>query len=411
MAPHWLLSSLEQSNDYFDSLVEMIPSNFYKQPNDQRFEEDEMITTKTSKYFKGTNKESLVAKKGRHKASKASMEESVTTSRVRSRQEDVEESVDIGKINSPHKKLKTNDSKEIRGSRIEALRTRLQEKIAERQKTSPLPKEGIISKRAARRSEKIKRIEMAKARRAAGGQQSAQQNSNKEKKNLNAVTGTKSQALEVPADDIKIPPKEDLDTVDFNKLAGLSKPAPAYKNNKSLANIGKKKSLDRLLAEAEQKQKRLKELKEGDTSDQAEAAKILWNDAIKEATGERLNDNPAAIRKKLKRKQKQKEKSVKNWASRVEKVEEAKNERQKIRNHNLEKRKLGGTIAANLSKKKIVDAEADEEGNEPRKKGRMGPYAGNGRAGFEGRKREYLNGKEDTAKNVIPNNKAKSKTQ
>ena len=54
--------------------------------------------------------------------------------------------------------------------------------------------------------------------------------------------------------------------------------------NKSLKNKGKKKSLERLLEEAEAKKARLRQLKESDAlEDKEKAKKIEWGDALKAA--------------------------------------------------------------------------------------------------------------------------------
>lgn len=75
-------------------------------------------------------------------------------------------------------------------------------------------------------------------------------------------------------------------------------------------------------------------------------------------------------------------------------------ERQSIRNHNLKQRGIGGNAGANLSSKRIKDAEAGVDngtgagGEKKAKRPRQGPHAG-GRAGFEGKKQDFINkGKE-----------------
>ena len=182
--------------------------------------------------------------------------------------------------------------------------------------------------------------------------------------------------------------------VDFGGIAGLSKKA-AYLDNKSLAKSGgKKKSLDRLLADAEKKRDRLQELKTGTEEDKEKAARIMWGDTLKEASGERVRDDPALIKKAMKRKAKKKAKSAKAWETRMDQLKEAKDQRQKIRSHNLQQRKVGGQIAANLSKKRIVtEDDKHEKGDKKEKRPRLGPYAGAGkeRAGFEGRRTKFIN--------------------
>jgi hypothetical protein len=62
-------------------------------------------------------------------------------------------------------------------------------------------------------------------------------------------------------------------------------------------------------------------------------------------------------------------------------------ERQTIRTHNLNARKLGGKVGANLSKKRIVGADGDNNKDNKNDSRRLS------RAGFEGRKPGFLNGK------------------
>lgn len=266
------------------------------------------------------------------------------------------------------------------GTRIEALRARLRAKIAERQSQRPggVQSPDAVSKRAARRAEKQRRVEAAKKRADKGGSTRVGKSDAKKYKVsdaelggtvVNTGRGAKSTSRE-----------EDLAGVDFGGIAGLSKKA-TYLDNKSLAKSGgKKKSLDRLLADAEKKRDRLQELKAGTEEDKEKAMRIQWGDTLKEATGERVRDDPALIRKAMKRKAKKKAKSAKAWEARTEQLKDAKDQKQKIRSHNLEKRKLGGK-----------DTEGKKE-----KRPRLGPYAGAGaggksRAGFEGKRQAFIN--------------------
>ncbi|GMI32393.1 hypothetical protein TeGR_g7872, partial [Tetraparma gracilis] len=134
-------------------------------------------------------------------------------------------------------------------------------------------------------------------------------------------------------------------------------------------------------------------------------------DALLAANGERVRDDPAMIKKAMKRKEKQKAKSTAKWNARIETTAEAMTEKQKIRKHNLDKRKLGGEEGMHLSSKRIKDAEEDSK----EKKKRLGPHAMKGRddkfskddgegggkaagkggkgggAGFGGRKTDFIN--------------------
>ena len=174
----------------------------------------------------------------------------------------------------------------------------------------------------------------------------------------------------------------DLETLDFGKLAGLNPTPKHYQNNKSLANLNKKKNLEKLLADAEQKKQRLEELKKGSEEEKKKAQSLMWSDTLKEASGDRVKDDPAKLKIALKRKVAKKQKSAKAWKSRMEQTKEKMDERQKIRKHNLDKRKEGGSTGANLSSKRIA-----KEGDEEKGGRRLS------RAGFEGKKQDFLNQK------------------
>lgn len=257
------------------------------------------------------------------------------------------------------------------------MRAKLHAKLAEqrgtRSENNPSSSASDVSKRAARRAEKQRRQEEAKAKKKKkSALTKAEKSTNKKKFTIaNADTnGTNAS------------PATDLQNLDFGKLAGLNQ-TKNFINNKSLANLNKKKNLEKLLADAETKRAKLEEYKR--SGDEEKATKMLWGDALKEASGDRVKDDPNKLKKKLKQRQAKKEKSQKAWKSRMGQTKEKMDDRQRIRSHNLEKRKQGGSTAANLSSKRIKDDEHVEGDAKPRRS----------RAGFEGLKRDFLNsGKE-----------------
>jgi len=142
-----------------------------------------------------------------------------------------------------------------------------------------------------------------------------------------------------------------------------------------------------MLSEAEEKKRRLKELKSSSNPDDKEKAKrMMWGDTLKAADGEIIRDDPEKIKKAMKKKEKKKAKSAKQWEDRINTVADSMLEKQRIRKHNLEKRKLGGTEAANLSSKRIAEDDDAKDGEGGKKKQRLGPHSSKGRAGFEGKK-------------------------
>lgn len=377
---HNLLHELQENNGFFDHLVDMIPASLYVAGNsgDDKY---------NPKYFKGQSKESKEARRARNKASKRlklDPEKAETTNDAKRRlaREEEQEEVDSdgnGIIDSgtnketishstPIKSPKMDDNSNTQSSmsRIEALRAKLHAKLAEKQGNRP-SNPNKVSKRAARRAEKQRRQEEAKKRRAM---------SKVETKANQYVIGKKDDGTT----------ESDLANLDFGKLTGLKTAPKNFENNKSLANINKKKNLQKMLADAEEKKRKLEELKRSESdTDKLKAEKLAWSDALKEATGERIKDDPNKLKKALKRKIAKKEKSAKAWKSRMEQTKQKMDERQKIRKHNLTKRSQGGSVGANLSKKRIVDSAADE-GEEKRSSRKS-------RAGFEGKKKGFLNGK------------------
>src|SRR2546421_5198750 len=67
--------------------------------------------------------------------------------------------------------------------------------------------------------------------------------------------------------------------------------------------------------------------------------KDLWLNARKRAHGERVRDNTSLLKKALKRKDKAKKKSEREWNERMEGVKKSQDARQKKREDNLRKRK------------------------------------------------------------------------
>jgi len=364
-----LLSDLEGHNKYFDEVVNLFPATLYITGNtgDEAF---------NPKYMKGQNKESKEARRARIKEaqlSKSDPEKVETTLEAKRRLAQDEKVVKPGDTQMPTniEEVNSMDIEKPGLSRIEILRAKLHQKIAEKAALCPKPANGTISKRAKRRAEKLKRIEDAKRR-----------------KHGHSPAVDKSPKI-VVIEEVKEPVSKakDLSGIDFGNIAGLAK-TPHYLDNKSLNATGKKKKLEKLLEDAENKIKRMKELKEGSESEQKKASKMEWGDAFKQANGVRVRDAPDKIKKAIKQKAKKKAKSAAAWKSRTKDMKEKQNERQQIRRHNLDKRKKGGVLAANLSKKKIVDLEGARESE---KKKRTGPHAAKGRAGFEGRKADFLN--------------------
>lgn len=413
MTSQQLLAELQADNAFFDQLVDMIPSKLYIAGHSG----DDY----NPKYFKGQSKESKEARRAQNKqAKRAKLDPSLseTTTQLKQRLEQVGTSNSSTKIKKPSKgpstvhvplvpvakvspasssdttknnkngnsRATTTTSDEPNGmSRIEALRQKLQAKLAEKQAMRPTSDPSSVSKRAARRAEKKRRREEAIRRK-----KKTTSDAESDKNNKRSTTLTTQ--LSSTHDD----PLADLAQVDFGLLSGLNSNSNSNytETNKALRNLTKTKNLEKMLADAQAKKQRLEELKHSqDAQDKEKAANIEWGDVIKEASGTRVKDDPAKLKKTLKRKEVKKQKSAKAWKARMEQTQQKMDERQKIRNHNLQKRKMGGAAGANLSKNRIATEETEGGGGANKKEGNRRLS----RPGFEGRKQDFLNKKKSTS--------------
>ena len=427
-----LFEDLYNDNLFFDSVVDMIPAKLYV----KGLSGDDF----NPKYFKGQAKESKEARRAHNKLAKRAKldpSQAETTTQMKRRLEEQEqrdedeEENDHSNINknprsggvskkghrgaggallptSPASKKPGEAGKAVAAvtpdgkinggkngsniSRIDALRAKLHAKIAEKRGQRPTDP-SVVSKRAARAAEKKKRKEEAAARKKQKATQSIAERGANDKRYV-ATNGNANDPATI---------EQDLSTVDFGLLSGLN----SHKNmingvsresylltNKSLANLSKTKNLEKLIADAEAKKQRLIELQNSSNAeDQEKAANIHWGDAIKEASGDRVKDDPARLKKQLKRKIAKKTKSAKAWKTRMNQTQQKMDERQNIRTHNLNQRKIGGQSGANLSKKRIVTEETTTK--ETRKSRKAAAKAaggsGGGRAGFEGKKQGFIN--------------------
>ena len=345
-----MLAELAENNDFFDMIVDMIPSKLYIAG-----ESGDDFNPK-NRFFRGVTEGS---KEQRKAAAKVAKRRKLDPNQVESTVDKKErlEQTKRSSANENHPADTTTNH-----SRIEALRAKLHAKIAAKQGQRPSNPDQI-SKRAARRADKLKRQEEAKRKKSSSSSQ--------------VETAAAHYKVANAAD-----PAQDLANLDFGRLAGLNKKSNENytASNKSLANLSKTKNLQKMLQDAQAKRQKLQQLKAGTDEDKAQATAMMWSETLKEADGQRVKDDPAKIKKALKHKAAKKAKSQKAWKTRMEQTQNKKKERQTIRQHNLSARMQGGATGANLSRKKIATEEPKDGGSK-----RLS------RAGFEGRKQEFLN--------------------
>jgi len=166
-------------------------------------------------------------------------------------------------------------------------------------------------------------------------------------------------------------PKEEHNSFSFSRLAFDDGTAP----DASLSHLVEAKKrkgpqdVKSALAAAEAKQKRLAGLDPEKRADIAE--KDLWLNAKKRAHGERIRDDTSLLKKALKRKEKGKSKSEKEWKDREDAVVKGKQMKDKKREANLKARAEGKGQKG--------------KGKKGKSGGKPGGAKKGGRPGFEGK--------------------------
>lgn len=113
------------------------------------------------------------------------------------------------------------------------------------------------------------------------------------------------------------------------------------------------------LQAAEAKRKRISGLDEAKRADIAE--KDIWLNAKKRAHGERVRDDTDLLKKTLKRKEKMKSKSEKEWDERIKGVEKAKEAKQRKREENLQKRREEKGVRGKKAKARLAQERAKKK--------------------------------------------------
>ena len=310
-----LLAELVSHNEFFDSIVNMIPANLYVAGHSDN-------DVYHSKYLKGQNKESKEAKRARNKIAKREkfdpekVETTLQTKKRLHREQEEDDDRDDGNdrvvideddgdedekdadkkhLNkqSSRNKKPTTDNKSY-ASRIETLRAKLHAKMSQKRAASGISdgdhgaapvnsttSPALVSKRAARRAEKRKRQEVAKQRKKSAPASSSSQDKSDPQRVVN-LGGSKFNEPTSSKMKPEVSAADDLANIDFQSLAGLKPKLDPKFDDKSLNPKVKKKSLEKLLADAERKQQRLKELKQSSLEEDKEKAKNMeWGEALK----------------------------------------------------------------------------------------------------------------------------------
>lgn len=300
---------LASHSAYFNSLIELIPVKYYL-PIDEEEKANKFYKNRSRKAPKQTIKEaSRKAKLARldpnqHKTIQEIQKEAEGNAST-GNQIDLN---DEEKIESPNFSVERVESKSL-----EDLRSRLHARI-----------EGLQRKRN------------AGSGRPDGLQQPRAKKSKKEVKDKNkqklAASFKESKASRkndsLPSQKI-LNESGDVVFSKFDFLEAKKEPRPGMK----------KKNYEKLLAKAEARKKKLESLRKEDLSKAKELMdKLSWSQAIEKAEGIKQHDDPKLLKKAMKKRDKAKTKSKKQWEERIGYQKKMAEEKQKQRRKNIKER-------------------------------------------------------------------------
>ncbi|ELT96262.1 hypothetical protein CAPTEDRAFT_226563 [Capitella teleta] len=292
---------LKADNDFFKQMIGLVPTQFYAE--DTSYSEDD-----EEEEVKLTDKQAAKRKKGQEIriAKKVKMEESEETG------------ASPGGEGKKSKKLKRKPA----AKGIDELRHRLQSKI-----------DGM---RAQRKAKEMSQEDKQKLRKELSKDKKKQTTNAriKIKKPISEkkvkVNGESSAASTRPA---------------FNKDGQLvfsrfdfSQTEDEIKKKKKKGDSGK--NYKKMLETVTKQKEKLTKLKEVNPEGaKAVAEKAKWMAALQRSEGLKVRDDPEKLKKAIKRKEKKKEKSKKNWADRKEGIDKKLKDRLDKRDANIDKRK------------------------------------------------------------------------
>ncbi|CAH0473506.1 unnamed protein product [Peronospora belbahrii] len=345
------LDTLKKHDRFFCNMMEIIPAAFYF-PTDA---EANWKKTAPKKYHKNVQaRKQLESSKKNHlkrakfsPAAQQSNEERQKTTAAAEQQVKQQQQAQVTPIES-------NAAKEVGG--LEGLRARLAVKIqAMREQRKAEEK---TDKKRLSRAEVLTEQRALKKRKTATNKSKAK-----------ADTRDKETVIKYEDKENVKHKAEMTDEAASISYGSLLLDDGTEKDNKPKTRHGQSlRGIQNLLKKAERNAQRLKELKKTEGGEEKVRARG-WDTALQQAAGNVIMDDPKLLRAKLKKKEKAKAKSSKEWKERTAKLEVSKKERQKKKIANAHSR--GKKDVANIGERK----------------GRKGP-----RAGFEGKKGEaFLN--------------------
>ena len=297
-------------------MVELIPAKYYV------FNEEEFL--QSSKYFHKKKRPQMSeqdAKEARIKAKKARLDPTARKTVEQIEKEAKDDTISQGMSGEGHDNDAHSDCEPLKLNleRIESvplseLRERLKNKIREHRLKRKAPiQDGnadVQNRKLVTKKMKQEKIKKKKA---------------KEKKGRSVAQTSPSNSHEMQDKAI------DDNSVQFNKFDfGTS-----GKSNKTK----KRNNLKKLLSKAEEQQQKIAQIVEQDPSKGREIKeKIKWQQALEKAQGIPRKDDPLLLQKTLKKREKQKKVSQKQWQERLEHQKQRKEKQQEKRRKHIQER-------------------------------------------------------------------------
>ena len=316
--------------EYFSTMLNLIPAKYY-------FVEDDQSTKQGGKYMKHKKKSSVqqAANKGARKKTKTVNLDPFSRRTIEDIQKEKEEAEQLEQERfiaaaqqSGASVQPLRLSSEVGGGTTrQELQTKLQEKIEKLRSQRKIGKRPATNnaERPLKKRQRKKKSDNAKNRKdgsGKGGRASrlGGSGSTNEGTGNNQLSPTKPSVVDKSG------------RVVFSKFDFASPSEP-------LKDSSTKKDFQKLLAKAERQQKKLQQLKETDERKGEELeAKLSWKKALSHAKGEKIRDDPALLKKTIKRQDAKKRKSRKEWKARASQVELLKKRKQDLRQKHIQER-------------------------------------------------------------------------
>ncbi|GIX99181.1 surfeit locus protein 6-like protein [Caerostris darwini] len=299
-----LVQDIAKEDQYLLQLIDTIPANIYFDHDVQEMIKTEKHLTMDRKAEAFKRNSSGLSAQNKHKRARLDPLCQKSISQIHQELSEKKENKRLKGLMLPSASL-------TRAANIEELQKRLQERIDE-----------LHSKRKGNPSNKALKKKLK----------------TKEKKLKHKKVVLSQKAVQIE----KTPKKTQTEVKEYNKEGKMIFGKLDFSDDGIKSEKNKGKKIKALLTNAEKKKEKIEKLKSSDPEKAiAVEEKEKWKKAILLSENKKLKDDPELLKKSLKRKEKIKKKSAKEWQERKERVEERQQKRQKKRTKNIREKKKG----------------------------------------------------------------------